>query len=49
MQASHRALTIGGVCSLALAAMTAGCNDGGALPPQLTESVTSALSATYPA
>src|SRR3954468_19005370 len=48
MQASNRGLTVGGVCSLSflLAAMTAACSDGGAIPPQFTDSVTSALSAT---
>jgi CxxC motif-containing protein (DUF1111 family) len=46
MQARNRVLTIGGICWLALAAITAGCNDGGGIPPELTESVTSALSAT---
>ena len=45
MQARNRGLTVGGVCSLLLTVATAGCNDGGAIPPELTESVTSALSA----
>ncbi len=46
MQASHRGFTVGGIVSLILAATAVGCNDGGAVPPQLTESITSALSAT---
>ena len=45
MQANKRGLATGGICSLVLA-MTAGCNDGGAIPPEFTDSVTSALSAT---
>jgi CxxC motif-containing protein (DUF1111 family) len=46
MQAGSRILTVGGICSLLLTALTAGCNDGGVIPPEFTESVTSALSAT---
>ncbi len=47
MQVGNRRFVVGGLCSLAVAAAVLfGCNDGGDVPPGLTESITSALTAT---
>jgi CxxC motif-containing protein (DUF1111 family) len=47
MRASNRRLAVGGVGAMMLAAVVAaGCNDGGGVPPELTETITSALTAT---